>query len=104
MFGGWGISVDGLSVAILADLGQGDVLWLKADEHNRAEFEAAGCARFTYLAKGQTKSMNYYGAPAEAMESLALMRPWAKLAWDAALRANAKKSAQPARKPSPKRS
>jgi hypothetical protein len=27
MFGGWGLSVDGLTVAIVADLGQGDRLW-----------------------------------------------------------------------------
>ena len=30
MFGGWGISVEDLSIAILADLGEGDTLWLKA--------------------------------------------------------------------------
>ena len=91
MFGGWGISVEGLSIAILADLGEGDTLWLKADETTRPQFEAAGCKRFTYLAKGEPKSMNYYAAPSEAMESPTLMRPWARLALEAALRAHAAK-------------
>ena len=85
MFGGWGISTDGLTVAILANLGDGEILWLKANEETRTRFEAEGCARFTYLVKGQPKSMNYYSAPADAMESPALMAPWARLAMEAAL-------------------
>ncbi|MCJ7800064.1 MAG: competence protein TfoX, partial [Polaromonas sp.] len=28
MFGGYGISTDGLTLGILADLGQGEALWL----------------------------------------------------------------------------
>jgi DNA transformation protein len=91
MFGGWGLSVDGLTLAILADLGEGALLWLKADASSQARFEAAGCARFSYLAKGQRKSVGYYCAPAEAMESPALMQPWASLAFQAALSAQAGK-------------
>ncbi len=87
MFGGWGISVDGLNVAILANLGSGDTLWLKANEDSRARFEAAGCQRFTYTAKGQERSANYYSAPADAMESPPLMQDWARLAMEAALAA-----------------
>lgn len=86
MFGGWGLSIDGMTVAIIANLGEGTTLWLKADETSRATFEAEGCARFTYLAKGQAKSMNYYAAPADTLESPALMLPWARLAMEAALR------------------
>lgn len=87
MFGGWGISVDGMTIAILANLGDGDTLWLKASDESRHRFEAEGCARFTYPVQGQPKSMNYYSAPAEAMESPALMLPWARLALEAALQA-----------------
>ena len=29
MFGGWGIGMDGMNIAILANLGDGDTLWLK---------------------------------------------------------------------------
>ena len=61
------------------------MLWLKANEDTRPRFEAEGCARFTYPVKGQPKSMNYYSAPDEAMESPALMAPWARLAIEAAL-------------------
>ncbi|MEI8326006.1 MAG: TfoX/Sxy family protein [Betaproteobacteria bacterium] len=100
MFGGWGISTEGLTIAILVDLGEGETLWLKADEASGAQFEAAACKRFTYLAKGVPKSMNYYAAPSQAMESRALMRPWARLALEAALRAHAAKPVKrPAAKP-----
>lgn len=91
MFGGYGISTDGLTLAILADLGAGEKLWLKADETSRPQFEAAGCERFTYLAKGKPMGMNYYSAPDEAMESPPLMAPWARLALQAALKARQSK-------------
>ena len=92
MFGGFGISTDGLTIAIIADLGAGQTLWLKASERTRPLFEAEGCARFTYPVQGVLKSMNYYAAPAEALESPGLMVPWARLALEAAVeaRANAK--------------
>ena len=63
---------------LLSSLGQGDTLWLKVDEVGKPRFEAEGCARFTYDVKGQLKGMNYYAAPADAMESPALMAPWAR--------------------------
>src|ERR1035437_5866898 len=87
MFGGYGISTDGLTIAILANLGQGDKLWLKASPQTTPLFESAGCERFTYLAKGKIRSMGYYSAPEEAMESMNEMAPWARLALDAALAA-----------------
>ncbi len=91
MFGGWGISTEGLNLALLVDLGDGDTLWLKADDNTREQFEAAGCRRFTYLIKGEPKSMNYYSAPVDALEDRHMMAPWARLALDAALRARASK-------------
>ncbi len=91
MFGGYGISTDGMTLALLADLGDGEKLWLKADETSRPVFEGTGCARFTYPVKGQAKSMNYYSAPDEAMESAQLMAPWARLALEAALKAHQSK-------------
>ncbi len=87
MFGGYGISTDGLTIAILANLGNGDKLWLKASPQTMLLFESAGCERFTYLAKGKIRSMGYYSAPEEAMESMNEMAPWARLALDAALAA-----------------
>lgn len=91
MFGGYGIATGGLTVALIADLGQGERLWLKANDASRSTFEAAGCARFIYLAKGVARSMNYYSAPDEAMESPHAMAPWAQLALSAALLARAPK-------------
>jgi DNA transformation protein len=92
MFGGYGISTDGLTIAILVNLGQGDKLWLKASPQATSLFESAGCERFTYLAKGKVRSMGYYSAPEEAMESTNEMAPWARLALDAALAARQPKS------------
>jgi len=91
MFGGWGISTDGLTIAIIADLGTGEKLWLKANDDNRSQWEAAGCERFTYASTkdGETVSrgMNYYSAPEDAMDSAHAMAPWARLALQAALSA-----------------
>ena len=91
MFSGFGISTDGLTIAILADLGDGEKLWLKGDNSTRSRYEAAGCAIFTYPMKGVPRSMNYFSAPEEAMDSPDAMRPWAALALDCALRARALK-------------
>lgn len=101
MFGGYGISTDGLTLAIVADLGGGETLWLKADPASRAQFEAAGCAQFVYQVKGKPQGMNYYSAPADAMESPALMAPWARLSLDCAVRARAAKPIRPARTKKP---
>ncbi len=93
MFGGWGISTDGLTLAIVADLGVGEILWLKARDDTRARWAAAGCTRFTYISTkdGQpvARGMNYYSAPEDAMDSPHAMAPWARLALDAALAARA---------------
>ena len=89
MFGGWGLSAEGLTFAIIADLGDGERLWLKVDDVTLARFETAGCSPCVYLAKGKPMRMGYRTAPDEAMESPALMQPWARLALDAAVRANA---------------
>ena len=91
MFGGFGISTDGLTIAILADLGGGEKLWLKGDDSTRGRYEAAGCTIFSSPAKGVMRTMNYFSAPEEAMDSPDAMRPWAAPALDCALRARAAK-------------
>src|SRR3990167_7826295 len=79
MFGGWGISTYGLTIAIIADLGSGEKLWLKASDDNRHQWEAAGCERFTYASTKDgepvSRGMNYYSAPEEAMDSAQAMAP-----------------------------
>lgn len=101
MFGGYGISTDGLALGLLADLGQGEKLWLKAGPDTRAVFEAAGCQRFTYQAKGKPRSLDYYSAPDETMESAQEMAPWARLALQAAVAARQPKKAKPSKKKQP---
>jgi DNA transformation protein len=104
MFGGYGISIDGLTLAILADLGDGEKLWLKADAQSIPFFEQAQSQRFTYQAKDKLMSMNYYSAPDEAMESPQQMAPWARLALESALKARAAKpTKRPAAKPKPRK-
>ncbi len=98
MFGGWGISTGGLTLAIIADLGDGERLWLKADATTLPRFEAAGCKPFVYLAKSKPMTLSYRSAPDEAMESPALMRPWGLLALDAAVRAQVSKTPANGRK------
>ena len=44
MFGGFGISTGGLSIAWVLDLGGGETLWLKGNEETRGLYEAAGCS------------------------------------------------------------
>ncbi len=86
MFGGHGIYVDDLFIALVLL----ERLYLKADDHTRAAFEAARCEPFTYESKkGDVHVMSYWTAPADALESSDEMRPWAKRAIEAALRAKA---------------
>lgn len=88
MFGGHGLYVDDLFIALIA----GDQFYLKADAQNRPQYEAAGCEPFTYARTGpdgqaDVAQLNYYRPPEEAMDSPALMQPWARRAMEAALRA-----------------
>ena len=48
--------------------------------------------------KGAPRSMGYYSAPAEAMESPALMAPWAERALASALRKRAGDAAKPSQR------
>lgn len=86
MFGGFGLYADDVFVAIVQD----EQLYLKVDDTTRAKFEAAGCQPFIYDAAGKSVSLGYWTAPDEAVESPALMAPWARLAFEAALRARTK--------------
>ena len=48
--------------------------------------------RFGYVRDGVARSMGYYSAPEDAMDSRELMAPWARLALQAALVAAEKAS------------
>jgi DNA transformation protein len=84
MFGGYGLYCDGVMFGLIAD----DVLYLKADGANRAEFERAGCAPFVYGTKPRRTAMSYYRAPDEVIESRELAARWARCACGPAGRAS----------------
>jgi DNA transformation protein len=97
MFGGHGVYLDGVIIAIVVD----DTLYFKTDEQNRVEFDRLGLEPFTYeAADGKQQSMSYVRAPDEALDSPHAMRPWARSAMAAALR---KKSVRTAAKPKAER-
>jgi DNA transformation protein len=85
MFGGHGVYLDGLFVAIIAD----DELYLKADAETRGHFERSGSEPFVYVKQGKAMTMSFWRAPGEALDAPHLMQPWARLALAAALRARA---------------
>jgi DNA transformation protein len=87
MFGGYGLYCDGVFFGIVLD----NTLYLKADDRNRVEFEGAGCEVFNYMRNGKRATLNFYRAPEDAMDAPHLMRPWARSALSAALRARAGK-------------
>ena len=94
MFGGWGISVDGVTIAVIADLGKlggsNQKLYLKVNQTTKTQFEKAGGQRFEMESKdGKTMGMNYYTTPDETMESPDAMLPWARMAFSCALEAKA---------------
>lgn len=83
MFGGHGLYVDGLILALVID----ECLYLKTDASSRDAFQAAGCRPFQYEVPGRTVTVSYWTVPDEALDSPAAMQPWARLALEAALRA-----------------
>jgi len=82
MFGGAGLFRDGLMFALIAD----DTLFLKVDDRNRPDFEAAGMTPFSYQRKGGTAALkSYYEAPPELADDADEFALWARRALDAAL-------------------
>jgi DNA transformation protein and related proteins len=103
MFGGWGISVDGMNVALIA----WDTLYLKTNAETQPQWLDAGGQPFVYEAKGKPMHLNYHTPPDEALESPALMAPWARLALRAAVAARkpasrSSRALKPKPKPKPK--
>lgn len=95
MFGGHGVYIDGLFVAIVVE----GRPYFKVDDLTRDLFTAAGCAPFVYDSGGKVVPMSYWSVPESALDSAEDMQPWARRAIEAALR----KPAKPARKAPPKK-
>lgn len=92
MFGGSCFFCDGLAFALIAD----GVFHVKADDHNRPAFVAAGIGPFRPFPDKPT-TLSYYPVPESALDEPAELLAWSRPAFDAALRAAAKKAAKPKR-------
>jgi len=99
MFGGHGLYLDGLFVAIVAD----GRPFFKADAHTEADFLAAGCTPFIFESRGKSIPSSYWSVPESALDSAEDMRPWARRAIAAALRKPAVTAAKKAAKRSAKK-
>ncbi len=72
MFGGVGLYAGDLFFGILA----ADTLYLKVDDSNRGQFEAAGMTAFKPYA-GKAMTMPYYQVPARVIEDDDELAAWA---------------------------
>jgi DNA transformation protein len=75
MFGGVGLYCDGTFFGLVAD----DVLYLKVDATNRADYEAAGSQPFQPYPH-RASSMAYYAVPVGVLESQTELLQWARMA------------------------
>ena len=91
MFGGFGLYREGLMFALIV----GDELFLKVDADTAAQFERAGSHPFVYQSKTRTVQMSYWSAPVASLESPDEMQLWCRVAYGAALRAQAVKARKP---------
>jgi DNA transformation protein len=88
MFSGHGLFRDGLMFGLVVR----DTLYLKADAQSAPEFQALGLPPFEYQRQGKVARLAYYAAPEAVTEDAVDAAKWAKMAFDAALRANAAKA------------
>jgi DNA transformation protein len=94
MFGGHGVYADGVFFALEAD---GEI-FLKVDAATTAVFEAAGSRPFVYQGGKKPVTMSYWLLPDAAHEDEDELRRWARVAMDAARRAQAVKTAKAGRR------
>jgi DNA transformation protein and related proteins len=87
MFGGKGVYHQGLILAVEI---RGEMR-LKGDAQTAPELEAAGAVRWTYQRTGKAPvAMPYWSVPESAYDDPEEMARCVRLAWEAALRAQAK--------------
>ena len=79
MFGGVGLYHRGIFFGIIAN----DVLYLKVDDMNRADYERAGMQPFKPYPH-RPATMRYYAVPVDVLESAFELAKWARKAVKAA--------------------
>src|ERR1700742_4545836 len=88
MFGGQGIFVDGLMIALVSD----DLIYLKADGDTIPGFEREGMKPFSYPTKdGERKLTSYWRMPDFLYDDPGDLALWARAAHGVALRAAERK-------------
>lgn len=93
MFGGVGLYRRGFFFGILAS----DVLYLKADNTNRSDFERASSKPFTPFAD-RAGSMQYWAVPLAILESAPELVEWARKSIAVARRVKPTKARRPSQK------
>ena len=83
MFGGVGLYCDEFFFGLIAD----DVLYLRVDDSNRADYTARGMAQFRPYADRPHLSMNYYETPANVLENAGELVTWARRSVAVAMKA-----------------
>lgn len=85
MFGGWGLYFEGLIFAIVDK----EELFLKVDDINRPNHEAAGCRPFRYHMPDKEKPMEmaYWTVPPAVLERPEQLAQWCREAYQASVRA-----------------
>ncbi len=81
MFGGVGLYCDELFFGLISN----DVLYLRANDDNRADYTARGMSQFRPYADRPQLSMTYYETPADVLEDPAQLVMWAQRSVAAAL-------------------
>jgi DNA transformation protein len=98
MFGKTGVFYDGVMFGMVTD----NMLYLRVDDHNRAEFkEAESVPPLNYEKNGQTIDLSFWRAPERLFDEPDELVTWARSALAAARRIAAKRTA-PRQKPKPK--
>jgi DNA transformation protein len=88
MFGKTGVFCDGVMFGMVTD----NMLYLRVDDHNRAEFkEAEAFSPLSYEKKGGSIDLSFWRAPERLFDEPDALVTWARVALGAARRVAAKR-------------
>ncbi len=94
MFGGAGVYLDDLMFGLIFE----ETLYLKADDRNRADFEAEGMGPFTFeMNDGTTGQLHYWEVPERLYDDPDELARWARKSLDVMMSVRSEKAARAAR-------
>jgi len=82
LFGGYSLSRHDVPFAIIFN----NTAYFKADDTNRADYEARGSRPFTYQKQGRIIEVSNWEVPTEIIEDQEALLEWARKAYGAALK------------------